>query len=134
MSEVTIHVQGLKEYQKALKNIDNSLGPELRKGLNEVAEIVVRGVVPLVPRRTGAAASSVKAGSTQRGANIKVGGNKAPYYLWLDFGGRVGRNKSIRRPFLKEGRYVYPTLRNKRDEAIEKLEEVLDRLARQEGF
>lgn len=134
MNDATIHVKGLKEYQKALRNIDKSLGPELRKGLNEVAEIVAKTARPLVPVRSGRAVASIKAGSTQRGANLKVGGNAAPHFLWLDFGGRVGRNKSVKRPFIPGGRYVYPSLKAKRDEAIAKLEEVLDRLAKQEGF
>jgi hypothetical protein len=132
--EVTIQVKGLREYGKALKNIDKKLGPELRKGLNEVAGIVADTARPLVPVQTGKAAASIKPGSTQRGAALKVGGNAAPYFLWLDFGGRVGRNKSVHRAFLKAGRYIYPSLKAKRQEAIEKLEEVLDRLAKQEGF
>jgi hypothetical protein len=133
-NDVTIRVEGLREYSKALRDIDKSLGPELRKGLNEVANIVVDAARPLVPRRTGAAAESIKAGSTARGAAIKVGGNKAPYYQWLDFGGAVGRNKSVKRPFFQGGRYIYPTLARKRSEAVEKLEEVLGRLARENGF
>jgi hypothetical protein len=134
VDNVRIHVEGLKEYGKALRDIDKGLGPELRKGLNEVARIVVDAAVPLIPRRTGAAAESVKPGSTQRGAAVKIGGDRAPYYQWLDFGGAVGRNKSVRRPYLKSGRYVYPALARKRPEAVEKLEEVLGRLAKEQGF
>ena len=128
-NDVTIQVKGLKEYQKALKNIDESAGPELRKGLNEVAEVVASTARSLVPVRSGRAAGSIQPGSTQRGARIKVGGDKAPYYLWLDFGGHVGRLNSVSRPFFTIGRYIYPTLKSKREMVIQKLDEVLDRLA-----
>jgi hypothetical protein len=124
----------LREYQRALKKIDRDLGPELRKGLNEAAEIVVRAARPLVPVRTGRAAASMKAGSSQRGAAIKVGGTKAPYFSWLEWGGRVGRNKSVARPFIPAGRTIYPTLRTRNDEVLAKLDEVIGRLAERAGL
>ena len=43
------------------------------------------------------------------------GGNKAPYYPWLDFGGSVGRRRSVRRPFLDKGRYIYAAYFRARD-------------------
>jgi HK97 gp10 family phage protein len=134
MSAATIHVKGLKELQRALKKVDKNLPRELRKALNAAADIVVDAAKPKVARRTGAAADSIKAGSTQRAGQIKVGGTKAPYYPWLDFGGSVGRGKSVSRPYLKEGRYIYPTLREKRDEVDAKVDEGLKRLAKQAGF
>lgn len=132
--DVTIQVHGLKEFQGALRQIDKALGPELRKALNEVAEVVAGAARPKVPVVSGRAAGSIKVGSTQRAAQIKVGGSKAEYFPWLDFGGRVGRRKSVKREFLKEGRYIYPTLREKRDATRQKLDQVLKRLAEQAGF
>lgn len=128
MSGSTIHVRGLKEVQKALRDIDKNLGPELRKGLNEVADVVLSAARPLVPSRSGKARASLKAGSTERAVQITAGGSKAPYWSWLDFGGRVGRAKSVRRRFIQEGRYIYPTLRKKRDDIEDKFYEVIDRL------
>lgn len=132
--EIRIEVHGLKEFQGAVRQVDRALGPALRKGLNEVAQIVVDAAVPLVPVRSGDAAGSIKAGSTQRAANIKVGGSAAPYFPWLDFGGRTGRNKSVKRPFIQRGRYIYPSLASKKDETHDKLDEVLRRLATDAGF
>jgi hypothetical protein len=130
----TVQVRGLRDYQKALRDIEPALGPELRKALNEVAEIVASDARSLVPARSGKARSSIKAGSSQRAAQIKVGGTKAPYFPWLDFGGRVGRQKSVKRPFIQEGRYIYPTLRRRRDDVEEKLFDVLGRLAEHAGL
>lgn len=136
------YIRGLKEFKAALRQIDNDLGPELRKGLNEVAQIVVDPARAKVPRRSGRAQESMKAGSTQNAAQIKVGGNAAPYYPWLDFGGSVGRGHrpgaagsgAIKRPFIKKGRFVYPTAEAKQGELADKLEEVLGTLTGKAGF
>lgn len=134
MNDARIEVKGVKELQKALREIDKGLPKELAAGLAEASEIVLRAAQPLVPVRTGKAAASMKVRKQQRGASIAVGGNKAEYYPWLDFGGSVGRKKSVKRPFIKEGRYIYPTLRVKGDEVKAKVDEVIERLGRQAGF
>jgi hypothetical protein len=74
---------------------------------------------PQVPSRSGAARGSMKARSTQREARISAGGGRAPYYPWLDFGGHVGRAGGVSRPFYREGRYIYPTLRKRHPEILE---------------
>lgn len=126
-----IQVSGLKELRRGLREVDKTLGPELRKGLNEIADMVGDAARPLVPSRTGKARSSIKAGSTERAVQLKVGGAKAPYYGWLDFGGKVGRSKSVRRPFIPGGRYIYPTLRRKREHIEDALLDVLERVGRE---
>lgn len=105
-----VTVVGLKEFQKALRTMDRDLPKQLRVGLNEIAVFVVGKAQPKVARRSGRAAGSMRAASSQREARIRAGGGKAPYYPWLDFGGGVGPNKSVRRPFIREGRYIYPTV------------------------
>jgi hypothetical protein len=129
-----VHVSGLTEYKKALRQIDDKLGTELRKGLNEVAQVVIDEARPKVPYLTGRAQSSMKAGSSQTAAQIKVGGTVAPHYMWLEFGGRVGHNKSVVRPFIKGGRYVYPTAAQKHNVLVDKLEDVIGTLTRKAGF
>lgn len=129
----SIKVDGLHVLQKGLKEVDRDLAKELRKGLNLAAGIVVEDVQRLVPIRSGAARASVKAGSTQRAAIVKAGGRKAPWYPWLDFGGRVGRRKSIRRTFIQGGRYIYPTVRRRADDIGDTLDEVIGDLLKQAG-
>ena len=128
MAGKTIQVRGLRELRSTLRGIEKELGPELRKGLNEVAEVVLETARPLVPTRSGKARASLKAGSTEKAVQIKAGGAKAPYWGWLDFGGKVGRAKSVRRPFIMEGRYIYPSLRKRRDDIEDKFYEVIDRV------
>lgn len=110
MSSLAIKVVGLNEFRRGLKGIDAGLHKTMRVTLNEVAEEFVGWVRPKIPRKTGAAAASLKAQSTQSQARIAAGGPKAPYYPWIDFGGRVGPKKSVVRPYIPDGRYIFPTL------------------------
>lgn len=111
---VTVGVQGLNEFNRALRKMDKDLPKGLRIAMNECADFLIRKVQPQIPKRSGAAARSLKARSTRTAVRIAVGGRSAPYYPWLDFGGRVGKNRSVVRRFYAEGRYLYPTLRKNR--------------------
>src|SRR4051794_11989815 len=87
----TIKVEGLKEFQRVLKKVDGDLPKALRMAFNKTAQLVVDDAKPRVPVRSGKAASTVKARSTQASARVVSGGDKAPYFPWLDFGGTVGK-------------------------------------------
>lgn len=113
--DLKIGIEGLNEFSRALNKFDKDSAKMVRTANNTAADLLISKTQPLIPSRTGKAKNSLKARSTRTSARIQVGGNKAPYYPWLDFGGRTGRNKSVVRPFYKEGRYLYPTLRKNRD-------------------
>jgi hypothetical protein len=129
-----VEVRGVRELRKALKDVGGDAPKELAAGLAEAAEIVARVARPRVPVRTGRAVGSIKVRKQSAGAALAVGGTAAPYYPWLDFGGKVGRNKSIRRPFVHGGRYIYPALADTRDEVNAKVDDVLKRMAERAGF
>ena len=133
---MTAHVQvvGLKEFQRSLKAIDRDLPKALRLALNDAGNIIVDQAVPRIPRRKGRAAKSVKARSTQKMVRVVGGGNRAPYYPWLDFGGSVGKRRSVKRPFLTKGRYIYDAFFRNRDEFVERLEGNLRDVARAAGI
>ena len=115
-----IRVEGLAEFVRAVKKADRDLAKGLRVAFNVAAALLVDRVRPLIPHVSGRAAATLKVSSTQTAVRVSAGGTKAPYYPWLDFGGSVGPHKASKRPFYKEGRYLYPTLRTHRDE-IEKI-------------
>ena len=125
MSAEAIRVTGLAEFRRNLKTLDSELPKALRMAFNGAADIVVNDARPRVKRRSGRAAASVKARSTQTASRVVGGGNKAPYYPWLDFGGRVGRARSVSRPFLKNGRYIYDAYFDNRARYAELLEQGL---------
>lgn len=133
MAEV-VRIEGLREFQASLRAMDRDLPKQLRLVLNEAATIVVDGARVRVPRRSGSAAASLRAQSSQREARVSAGGAGVPYYAWLDFGGAVGRRNSVRRPFIKDGRYIYPTLRDRRSAIVANLEEGLQQLANSSGL
>jgi hypothetical protein len=110
-----IKVDGLSQFVRNLKAINKDLPKAVRKSFNAAADLLVADIKPLVPVRSGAAARTVRSTSTQTAARVSGGGARAPYYPWLDFGGKVGRKKSVIRPFYKDGRYIYGTYFRDRD-------------------
>lgn len=129
-----VRIDGLRDLQAALKRMDGQSQKRLRVVLNAAADLVTEAAAPRVPRRTGRAAASLKAASGQRQASVKAGGGRAPYFAWLDFGGAVGRRDSVRRPFLRDGRYLYPAYRDRKAAIREKISEGLDALIRDAGL
>ncbi len=134
MPRETVRITGLREFQRALKQMDAGLPKQMRVAFNKASQLVIDYAKPRVPSRSGKARGSLKVRSTQRQARVAAGGRAAPYYPWLDFGGRVGPGKSVRRQFRTEGRYVYPGLRDNRDEITEVMSDALTQLARDAGL
>lgn len=107
MAAEPIKIEGLNQFVKNLKTLDRNLPKAVRLAFNEAADVVVDDAHPRIPRKSGRARGSVKARSTQTNARVVGGGNRASYYPWLDFGGRVGRRHSVIRPKVADGRYIY---------------------------
>lgn len=128
-----IKVDGLVQFQRSLREVDRALPKALRLANNEAADLVVTWARPRIPSRSGAAARSVRATSSQREAQVTGGGKRTPYYPWLDFGGRVGPRNSVRRPVLKGGRYIYQGYTQQRDRVEEVLLAALLQVCRQAG-
>lgn len=132
MPEV-IKIDGLAEFSRNLRKLDSELPKALRIAMNAAADIVVDAARAKVPRRTGRAARSIRPQSTRTAVRVTAGGRRVPYYPWLDFGGRVGRGRAIRRPFYSDGRYIYPAYHANREEFTAVLEQALLDVARQSG-
>lgn len=135
MQDLKIEVGGLAQLSRALKAVDSDAPKQLRLGLNEAANLLVDRTRPKIPSLTGAARRSLVARSTRTAARVAVGGKKARYYPWLDFGGQ-GRiaGRPAHRAFIKEGRYVYPTLRQIRPEIEQLLQDSITTVIRNAGL
>ena len=129
-----IAIDGLSQFVRNLKALDRETPKALRLAFNAAADVVVQDARAGIPTKSGKAKGSVKARSTQTASRIVGGGNRAPYYPWLDFGGRVGRNRSIKRPFLSEGRYIYRSYFDNRAKYVELLEDALVDAAHRVGI
>jgi hypothetical protein len=134
MPEEPIHVEGLREFSQGLKRLDDDMPKVLRLGLNGVAGVVVDDARPRVASQSGRARRSVRAKSTRTAVRVAGGGKRVPYYGWLDYGGKVGRSRSVVRPFKKQGRYIYPAYYAHRDRFPVLLEDALVDVARQAGL
>ncbi len=134
MAEV-VRITGLRELNAALKRVDADLPKEIRKALNAGSEQLVRQASSRVPKRSGAAARSYKTAATRTAARVRVGGSRARYVPWLEFGGQGRRpGRPSKRPFVSEGRYLYPTLRKLRPEFERDLLGALGTVARTSGL
>jgi hypothetical protein len=135
VQDLKIEVGGLAQLSRALKAVDSGAPKQLRLGLNDAANLLVDRTKPKIPSLTGAARRSLVARSTRTSARVAVGGKKAPYFPWLDFGGR-GRKagRPAQRPFIREGRYVYPTLREIRPQIEQLLQDSISTVIRNAGL
>ena len=133
-NSAAIQVEGLAQFSRALRRIDGEMPKQLRIALNGAADVVVQYGRQKAPKRTGRGAGTIRAQSTRTSVRVTEGGARARYMPWLDFGGRVGRRRSVIRPFITEGRFLYPALREKRAELESALESALTRVAQQAGM
>jgi hypothetical protein len=135
MDELKVEVGGLAQLSKGLRAIDSGAPKELRIALNSAADLLVDATRPKIPSLSGAARRSLVARSTRTSARVAVGGKKAPWFPWLDFGGQGRRpGRPAERPFLREGRYVYPTLREIRPRIEAQLQESITAVVRNAGL
>lgn len=135
-----IRIDGLREFQAALKAMDGETQKKLKVVLDSAAQAVVGGASRRVPVRTGRARASLRAQSSQREAKVVGGSKKVPYYGFLDFGNDpkrghgVGRKDSHPRRFLAEGRYMYPAFEANRQSIYKALQNSIVELATDAGL
>jgi hypothetical protein len=131
-----VSVRGVKELRAALNEVERKLPRELRVAFNEAAKHVVGRAKPNVPVRSGALMSSIKPASTQRTGRVTYSPpGKVPYAGWIEFGGTIRGPKGARvRPFIKQGRYLFPAAEREREPVIKTLEEQLGKLIKRAGL
>jgi hypothetical protein len=130
-----IQITGLREFQRALRDMDAGLPTLIRTVLNEATEIVIDYAAPRIPRRTGHAAASLLARSSQREARVALGGRRAPYAGWLDFGGGGRRpGRPPHRPYIAGGRYIWRGYETNRERIVDVMSAGLAQLAHDAGL
>lgn len=132
--DMRVAVTGLRDMNKALKAADQQALDAMKSALKEIAEGVAADVRSRVPHRSGRARASYKARGGVKGAGIAFGGARAPYTPWLDFGGAVGKRRSVRRPVVKGGRYLYPAIADNMDDVEAKVAKAIDEITSRFGF
>lgn len=133
--EEKLKIEGLSQVSRGLKRVNSEAPKQLRVALNSAADLLIHETRPKIPAVTGRARRSLVAKSTRTSARVSVGGKRAPWYPWLDFGGQ-GRiqGRPPERPFIKSGRYFYPTLTDIRPKIQEQLQDSINTVLRDAGL
>jgi len=131
-----VSVNGVRELQAALKQVEKTWPRELRLVFNEAAKHVAERARPQVPQRSGRLAKSIKPASTQRAGRVGYSSpSKVPYAGWIEFGGKITGPKGDRiRPFVSKGRYLFPAAEQEREPVMRTLEQELGSLIRRAGL
>lgn len=144
MIQAGIQIEGLKEFRKDLKRIDEELTKELRSDLLVIAREIAREAAQRVPANhmgfsgnASIAAASIRGGVSGNNAYVAGGNAATPYYPWLDFGSREpisGRPRSVG-PWKgsgggpQGGRFIYPTIVRNHREIETKAHKAFDKAA-----
>lgn len=123
-----IAVTGLKELRRDLKSLEDATPKEVSQVLKEGADIVAKDAAVRAPRRSGKLAGSIKPGTSGANAFVK---SDLPYAAVHQWGGRVGRNKSVK---IEGKHYLTEAAEAKEDEVAQKVEDGLHALIRRHGL
>ncbi len=114
-SPVEVQVKGGTELVTGSKRLVKQIDDDARRRFLSVADHAAGQVMGKVPRKTGRLASSVSIEPTDRSALLRMG-QGVVYAGWIEFGGSRGR------PFVKRGRYLYPTALESQPMAVQAAE------------
>lgn len=143
---VSIEVSGLREMQARLRAADKAFPREIRITLNEITNVIllprVRAkmerafVLPLGNKkpsgkyRSGKLIARTRAVSQQRAGIVIEGSALQPYAGWWEFGGSTHSSRGFTdRPFINEGRTLYPALAESKPEIKIAVERMMNKLA-----
>lgn len=144
---IKMEMKGLSELLASMRKVAPEAKREFTAELKTIGKMVAEDAAAEMPRRRGKARRSVKVKVVTRrgfeGVQINEGGAVAPYTPWLDFGGSVGRGRrstarvtlhgggrvtvqrggsrgsgSVVRPYIKDGRYLYPAYYRRYDDMV----------------
>ena len=124
-----VEIDGLPQVNAALAALAVAADHRLDETGDDVADAVAtrtRAVFPTGPAARGHARSSI--GVEHRpgmAATVTEGSAQYPYTAFIEFGGNVGRRHSVRRAWIKGGRYLFrqyhlikPTIEPRMHEAL----------------
>ena len=123
MATAAVKVEGLVEFQRALRAADKKLPRELGAGNKQVAEIVAKEARKRAPNRSGRLAKSIKGAKQQRRAVVQAGSpSRVPYAAVQEFGWPARG--------IAPQPYLYPAIADTREEVEEAYGDMIDRLMR----
>ncbi len=124
-----IRIDGLRELSKSLRLVEDGLQKEITGVFKRAAEKVADEARRRVPVRSGRLRDSIRPYATQRAAGVRMGKARVPYAGPVEFGGYPKA-----RPFVAEGRYIYPAFTSMIPQVRRQVEDELADLVRQAGL
>ncbi len=124
-----IRIDGLRELSRALKRVEDGLQKEIPKRLKPIAERVAGTAAGKINTKSGRLVGSLRPFATQRAAGVRMGRKNVPYAGAHEFGGYPAG-----RPFLPEGRALYPTFRDQAPRVEQEVVDALNDLIRETGL
>lgn len=109
MTEPAVTFIGTEAAAADLKRWADQLAADVNKAAAPLGARIVGIVRGKVPRLTGQLAGSVEATADDAGVELSIGAG-LDYAGWIEFGGSHGR------PYIPEGRYLYPSVEEASDE------------------
>ncbi len=134
---VQIDTSDVRRVSRALKGVSKEAQKELKDELYSITTFLVTRIKTKMPNRSGRARASLKPRKVQAGMRVAFGGNRAPHAPWLEFGGStkvLGRGNRVQREFIKEGRYIWPTIGDEKDTIKRDVDSAMQKLARKHGL
>lgn len=113
-----LEVHGLAELKRDLKRLGHEDVPKRFKAANKsAADVVAQAAAAKAPSRTGKLRASIRALGQAKQGLVKMGKASLPYAGWIEFGGNI-KYGTIKRTFIKQGRYLFPTLQAKQEQVL----------------
>lgn len=124
-----IDVEDLSKLQADLRKVDAKLPKELRGKLLAIASRTVDLIRPKLPKITGKLQAATRPYATSQGAGLKWNMSPENYSPMVEFGGYPAG-----RPFVKAGRYIFPTIDAHRSQLEREIEQAVDEVLKEAGL
>ena len=112
MAEDTrVEVHGYEELADGSRALARKIAENAPRALQSAAGTAASAARGRIPRVSGRLASSVHTGASRDAAFVGFG-DGVPYAGWIEFGGSRGR------PYVAEGRYLYPAAKDTEQQVI----------------
>jgi hypothetical protein len=127
------YIEGLDDFRKALRKVDSSYGKRIGQINKRAGEKVARDASSRYAQhytpRSGRAQRTIKASAAQRQAQVKIGAARAPYVVGQEFGSN--RYPQFAPGTGKQGRFLYPAVREETPKLVDEYLKELDDVARE---
>lgn len=130
----TIKVEGLQEFDSNLRDLESNIPLVVRRASEELATTIRRFAQSRIPTDSGRARRSIQVESKREIVRVIGGNSRVSYYGWLEFGGIVGVDNSVRRRWEKRGRFIYEGYFKEKSRISEVMEASLNEGIRDAGL